>query len=124
MSSVRTIEVQGYLVEQAAFYLVSPKPFITLDNGAKCELRDLYEFSTAGEKFATSSSCVKFGIDRRFGKFYYGGMGTFTFIDDDGDGKFETRFSSASEILIVPQRLRKQINRVPTEPLPPPIRRN
>ncbi|MBK9153533.1 MAG: hypothetical protein IPM25_04855 [Chloracidobacterium sp.] len=67
------------------------------------EKRDLYQstkhlelqfFSTlevAGKIFAYRTDSLQFGISAIAGRMYFGERIQFTFIDTDGDGKYETR---------------------------------
>ena len=115
-SSNESIDIEGISVERRSFLLSQPKPFIMLRR-EKCEFGWLVSYAIKGKVFAISGDCVKFGNDPRYGKFYYGGSRNFTYYNEDGDGKFESRYSSGFMPVFVPRRLKMKY-----EPPHPPTK--
>ena len=113
------VDLGGFRVLRIDFKLTKPRPFVTLENGNKCELNSLSTYTARGETFGVGYDCIMFGHDPRYGKFYFGGIGNMSFVDDDGDGKFETRVSSGISMMYVPARLQTEKNRF--WPTPPPL---
>ena len=73
-----------------------------------CEVRKSKYFSIGDKVFAHSFQCVLFSIDEQKmsgnsifrSNNYYGAMTEFYYFDNDGDGKFETRYSSSGNMKI------------------------
>ncbi len=104
-------EVDGFWVKVSEFDLekVDKKPAIFLrskkdtENKSEmfCEVRKAKSFSIKDKIFLHSFQCVLFSIDEQTmsgkgifrSKNYYGAMVEFYYFDEDGDGKFETRYS-------------------------------
>ena len=103
--SDESIDIEGISVDRQSFLLSQIKPFIMLRRG-KCEFSWLASYAIEGTVFAVSGDCLKFGNDTRYGKFYYGGSTNFTYYDEDGDGKFESRYSSGFMPVFVPHSLK------------------
>jgi hypothetical protein len=116
----KTVDVEGYRITQVSYKIPDPAPYTLSPRRTKCEFRWLSTYSVAGEVFAVGGDCVQFSIDPRQGKFYFGGLGNFSFFDEDGDGKFETLISSGSAVIFVPPRLRGPMNLIAPDPIPPP----
>ena len=114
------IAVDGYRIQQITYKLPKPPPFVFTPKKTRCEFQWLSIYVAAGEVFAVGGDCVQFAIDPRHRKFYFGGLGNFSFFDEDGDGKFETFISSGFQILFLPARLRRPEDLIPREPVPPP----
>jgi hypothetical protein len=108
-------EIEGVKVSVTHYDLGSPKPVVEIAPGKECEVRSTSAFAVEVFTFAISSSCVLFGVDPRYGKFYIGAEFIWTFYDEDGDGIFESKVADPK--IIVPEYLRKRFG---PEPLPPP----
>jgi hypothetical protein len=110
------VEIDGVDVNRT-FYSVKAKPELVLANGSECELRRLVTFSIEERHFGIAWTCVGFGVDPRYGKFYLGCSSSYLFLDEDLDGRFEIR--TIENDLSLPVSLKTKYG-----PPPPPRKKN
>lgn len=69
--------------------------------------RSLSSYSINGKIFAFEGYCVPLSTANNRRE-YLGSIGRFLFFDEDGDGKFESRYSSLEMKIFVPDYLKRK----------------
>ena len=110
------VAIDGVQVNRT-FYSVKAKPEMVLANGSECKLRRLVTFSLEKRLFGIAWTCVGFGVDPRYGKFYLGCSSSYLFLDEDLDGRFEIR--TIENDLSLPASFKTNYG-----PPPPPRKKN
>lgn len=99
------------------FHLPEAKPHIKIGENRYCEFRRLSSYSFEADRiFSISGDCVIFVYENSVRQ-YMGAMTSYIFLDNDGDGKFETRFNHSGDketpIKVIRDWLEKRKNPYP-----------
>lgn len=103
-------------LHESTYVLDELKPSIKLRANTFCEFRDLRTYKLDDRVVAIEGFCVIFTVQksttRRFSissKLYAGAITYYTYIDEDGNGDFESRYNSSDYLdlnLILSPRIR------------------
>ena len=116
------LDVKGQKVTQYLYRLVDPKPVVHLTKYVSCEFNSLVGLAINGKVFAIGGTCYHYG-NSQYGKISLAAVTTFTYYDEDGDGKFETKYQTPLIKVYVPERLRDRSIPAPNseDEKPPPL---
>jgi hypothetical protein len=82
------------IIEKRVFELSRSKPTIKLRRYTYCEFRNLSSYSYRKRLITIDGICVVLIVRDNIRR-YQGAITRFTFVDEDGDGKMETRYTSS-----------------------------
>ena len=108
LTRLRTTTFEGPTYTERTYSLGNSKPSTRLAKNKYCEFSHLFSYSYKDKLFAIDGTCVIFilskgkvfskgkrGYTHFISKEYMAAITRFTFYDEDGDGKFETRYRSS-----------------------------
>lgn len=102
-------DINGFAATSREFDFADKKLNLELNKITVCEIRKGISYTFNEKNFAYEFQCVPFSkarYDRKTKSWspssYLGALAKFIFYDDDGDGKFETRYNSWKMPLYIP----------------------
>jgi hypothetical protein len=78
-------ELEGYFLDSVGNLVI---------NSRSCVVRDLHSYGISDRIFAYGVRLVPISEDKDGGRIYYGAMYNLYYVDEDGDGIYETRLGS------------------------------
>ena len=106
----KSIQRVGTAVVRTTYNLGEGGPSISIPGDKNCEFRSLRSYSLDDEVFAIEGFCVIFTTQttrsKRYtvsSKTYYGAMTVYTFVDEDRNGDFESRYNSPDYLEFTPR---------------------
>lgn len=117
----KTISTKGMLIDDIAVKVTRLEPpeetsghfdVYWLDRGGllvhsvTASIQAIFSYEHEKKVFAYSASYVPYVVEEHGTRSYAGGIFTFYYYDEDGDGVFETRYSNTPSALFVPKWVR------------------
>lgn len=105
----KSIESDGKSVVRTEYSLGEDGLSISIPGNKYCEFRNLRSYRLDDQVFAIEGFCVIFAVQKtrskRYtysSKTYFGAMTVYTFIDEDQNGNFESRYNSSGYLDFTP----------------------